>query len=185
MANVNIKFNNKDYILSCEDDQEENLKELANHLDLKYGKLKEKLGNIGERILSSINFFTWLKSVRFIESYNPDLVLFKFWHPFFAPAYNFIIKRVKKRCDCKVVMICDNIFPHEKFPLSRKIIKRIVRNVDGFVVQSSVVEDELKAIVSKPVYVKRFHPIYNSYPKLIDKVRAKEILKIKILTTKL
>ena len=137
-----------------------------------------KLGNIGERILSSINFFTWLKSVRFIEAYNPDLVLFKFWHPFFAPAYNFIIKRVKKRCDCKVVMICDNIFPHEKFPLSRKIIKRIVRNVDGFVVQSSVVEDELKAIVSKPVYVKRFHPIYNSYPKLIDKVRAKEILKI-------
>tara|TARA_B100001765_G_C19346879_1_gene268536 strand:- start:25 stop:477 length:453 start_codon:yes stop_codon:yes gene_type:complete len=48
MANVNIKFNNKDYLLSCDDGQEENLKELANHLDAKYNQLKKNLGNIGE-----------------------------------------------------------------------------------------------------------------------------------------
>ena len=48
MANVNIKFNNKDYLLSCDDGQEENLKELANHLDTKYNALKKNLGNIGE-----------------------------------------------------------------------------------------------------------------------------------------
>ena len=51
MANVNIKFNEKDYLLSCDDGQEENLKELANHLDLKYTKLKKSLGNIGENKL--------------------------------------------------------------------------------------------------------------------------------------
>ena len=48
MANVNIKFNNKDYLLSCDDGQEENLKELALHLDSKYSELKKNLGNIGE-----------------------------------------------------------------------------------------------------------------------------------------
>ena len=48
MANVNIKFNNKDYLLSCDDEQEENLKELAMHLDSKYSELKKNLGNIGE-----------------------------------------------------------------------------------------------------------------------------------------
>ena len=48
MANVNVKFNNKDYLLSCDDGQEENLKELANHLDSKYSDLKKSLGNIGE-----------------------------------------------------------------------------------------------------------------------------------------
>ena len=48
MANVNIKFNNKDYLLSCDDGQEENLKKLAHHLDLKYNELKKNLGNIGE-----------------------------------------------------------------------------------------------------------------------------------------
>ena len=51
MANVNIKFNNKDYLLSCDDGQEENLKELASHLDLKYNELKKSLGNIGENKL--------------------------------------------------------------------------------------------------------------------------------------
>ena len=51
MANVNIKFNNKDYLLSCDDGQEESLKELANHLDSKYSDLKKNLGNIGENKL--------------------------------------------------------------------------------------------------------------------------------------
>ena len=48
MANVNIRFNNKDYLLSCDDGQEEDLKELALHLDTKYNELKKNLGNIGE-----------------------------------------------------------------------------------------------------------------------------------------
>tara|TARA_B100000029_G_scaffold498382_1_gene567148 strand:- start:388 stop:840 length:453 start_codon:yes stop_codon:yes gene_type:complete len=48
MANVNVKFNNKEYLLSCDEGQEENLKELANYLDSKYYNLKKNLGNIGE-----------------------------------------------------------------------------------------------------------------------------------------
>ena len=51
MANINIKFNEKDYLLSCDDGQEENLVELANHLNSKYTKLNENLGNIGENKL--------------------------------------------------------------------------------------------------------------------------------------
>ena len=51
MVNVNIKFNNKDYLLSCDKGQEANLKKLANHLDSKYRELKENLGNIGENKL--------------------------------------------------------------------------------------------------------------------------------------
>ena len=51
MANVNIKFNNKDYLLSCDDGQEEDLKNLTKFLDKKYTDLREKLGNIGENKL--------------------------------------------------------------------------------------------------------------------------------------
>ena len=51
MANVNIKFNNKDYLLSCDDGQEESLKKLTKFLDKKYAELKDKLGNIGENKL--------------------------------------------------------------------------------------------------------------------------------------
>ena len=51
MANVNVKFNNKDYLLSCDDGQEESLKKLTVFLDKKYSELKDKLGNIGENKL--------------------------------------------------------------------------------------------------------------------------------------
>ena len=51
MANVNVKFNNKDYLLSCDDGQEDSLKKLTEFLDKKYSDLKDKLGNIGENKL--------------------------------------------------------------------------------------------------------------------------------------
>ena len=48
MANVNIKFNGKEFLLSCEDGQEEHLEELATYLNEKFNDLKNSLGNIGE-----------------------------------------------------------------------------------------------------------------------------------------
>jgi len=48
MANVNIKFNGKEFLLSCEDGQEEHLEELSLYLNNKFNDLKTSLGNIGE-----------------------------------------------------------------------------------------------------------------------------------------
>ena len=58
MANINIKFNNKDYLLSCDDGQEESLKKLTSFLDKKYNELKDQLGNIGENKLLLITTIT-------------------------------------------------------------------------------------------------------------------------------
>ena len=80
MANVNIKFNNKDYLLSCDDGQEENLIELASHLDSKYNELKKDLGNIGESkllLISAIkmadDYFALLKKVKGAKKDFQDL----------------------------------------------------------------------------------------------------------------
>ena len=51
MANVNIKFNGKDFLLSCDDGQEEHLEELLTHINQKFSDLKNDLGNIGENKL--------------------------------------------------------------------------------------------------------------------------------------
>ena len=51
MANVNIKFNGKEFLLSCEDGQEEHLEELLIHINRKFNDLKNDLGNIGENKL--------------------------------------------------------------------------------------------------------------------------------------
>ena len=58
MANVNIKFNGKEFLLSCEDGQEEHLEELSVHLNKKFDDLKSTLGNIGESKLLLVTSIT-------------------------------------------------------------------------------------------------------------------------------
>ena len=58
MANVNIKFNGKDFLLSCEDGQEEHLEELSLNLTEKFNQMKSKLGNLGENKLLLITSIT-------------------------------------------------------------------------------------------------------------------------------
>ena len=63
MANVNIKFNGKEFLLSCDDGQEEHLEELSNLLSKKFDELKSSLGNIGENKLLLIT------SIKIIDEY--------------------------------------------------------------------------------------------------------------------
>ena len=58
MANINIKFNGKEFLLSCEDGQEEHLEELSENLNLKFNQIKSKLGNLGENKLLLITSIT-------------------------------------------------------------------------------------------------------------------------------
>ena len=64
MANVNIKFNGKEYLLSCDDGQENNLRELALNLNKRFNELKSSLGNIGESKLLLIS------SIKIIDDYH-------------------------------------------------------------------------------------------------------------------
>jgi len=63
MANVNIKFNGKDFLLSCDDGQEEHLEQLLTHINQKFNGLKNDLGNIGENKLLLIT------SVQILDEY--------------------------------------------------------------------------------------------------------------------
>ena len=63
MANVNIKFNGKEFLLSCDDGQEEHLEELLTHINEKFSHLKNDLGNIGENKLLLIT------SVQIMDEY--------------------------------------------------------------------------------------------------------------------
>ena len=63
MANVSIKFNGKEFLLSCDDGQEEHLEELSLHLNDKFNDLKNQLGNIGENKLLLIS------SIKIMDEY--------------------------------------------------------------------------------------------------------------------
>ena len=63
MANVSIKFNGKEFLLSCDNGQEEHLEELSLHLNKKFNELKNNLGNIGENKLLLIT------SIKIMDEY--------------------------------------------------------------------------------------------------------------------
>ena len=78
MANVNITFNGKEFLLSCDDGQEEHLMELAEHLNNKFAGLKSKLGNIGENkllLITSIKVMDeYFETKKKIEEKKKELI---------------------------------------------------------------------------------------------------------------
>jgi len=64
MANVSIKFNNKEFLLSCEDGQEEHLEELLIQINQKFNELKNNLGNLGE------NKILLITAVKIMDEYH-------------------------------------------------------------------------------------------------------------------
>ena len=129
------------------------------------------------RMIDSINPLTWFSTGNKLAKKNYDLVIFRFWNPFFAPALGVIAGIIKKKSShTKLMSLCDNILPHEKTPLADFLTTYLFDKLDGHIVQSSQTENELQEVVENPVYEKRFHPIYTNFPKKIDKITARKKL---------
>ena len=81
MANVNIKFNGKEFLLSCDDGQEEHLEELSNLLSKKFEELKSSLGNIGENkllLITSIKVIDeYFETMKKVDNKKKELQLLK------------------------------------------------------------------------------------------------------------
>ena len=81
MANVNIKFNGKEFLLSCDDGQEEHLEELSNLLNKKFEELKSSLGNIGENkllLITSIKIIDeYFETMKKVDNKKKELQLLK------------------------------------------------------------------------------------------------------------
>ena len=81
MANVNITFNGKEFLLSCDDGQEEHLIELSEKLNNKFANLKSQLGNIGENkllLITSIKVIDeYFETKKIIESKKKELEILK------------------------------------------------------------------------------------------------------------
>ena len=80
MANVNINFNGKEFLLSCEDGQEEHLEELSLYLNDKFNSLKNSLGNIGENkllLITSIKVMDeYFETKKKIEEKKKNLTIY-------------------------------------------------------------------------------------------------------------
>ena len=75
--------------------------------------------------ISSINPFSWIKTTQKILDFKPDLVIFTYWSPYFAPCFGFIAKTLKiKIGDSKLISIFHNILPHQRICHKKSSHKR-------------------------------------------------------------
>ena len=132
---------------------------------------------LGERCIDSINPITWFNTGKQLAKSKYDLIIFRFWHPFFAPALGMIALIIRKKSPAtKLISLCDNIIPHDKTPLGIFFTSYLFQKLDGHLVQSNQTEKELHEIIKSPIYEKRFHPVYNTFPRKIKKNIARKKL---------
>ncbi|MDP4200493.1 MAG: glycosyltransferase [Bacteroidota bacterium] len=135
------------------------------------------------QVIDTINPVSWYRAGRIAASYKPDLIVFKYWMPFFAPAYG-VLARVAKRItrkqghECKIAFIVDNVIPHEKRPGDMMLTRFAFRAVDAYIVQSDSVERELLQVVPNAKYVKVLHPVFENFGQRVDRTGARAALGI-------
>jgi glycosyltransferase involved in cell wall biosynthesis len=128
------------------------------------------------QLLDSINPFNWFRVAKEIRARAPDLLIFKYWLPFFGLCFGTIAKMVKRGTHAKALLICDNVIPHERRPGDVVLTKYLFKHADFFIVQSDTVERDLNAMWPKARYKKVPHPVYELFGRAIDKQEARSIL---------
>lgn len=127
-------------------------------------------------LINTANPFNWLKTAHKINAINPDLVIIQWWHPYFAPCYQAITRHIKK--GIKVLFVCHNVFPHERFPMDRLLTRKTLKHGDLFVVHSTQDENDIKTIIPNATYKKTVLPTYNAFKmQNMSKEQARDILK--------
>lgn len=113
-------------------------------------------------LLDSIGPWTWRRTAAHLERFAPGLVILKWWLPFFGPAFASSVGPLRRR-GTRVVLVCDNLVPHEKRPFDAAFTSWMLRNSDGYLVMSDAVARDLDAL--KPGAPRRRvkHPFYAQF----------------------
>ena len=112
--------------------------------------------------LNSIAPPSWRRTAAELERFAPGLVILKWWVPFFAPAFASSVGSLRRR-GTRVVLVCDNLVPHEHRPFDGTLTRWMLRNSDGYLVMSESVERDLDRL--KPGAPRRrvLHPLYAQF----------------------
>jgi glycosyltransferase involved in cell wall biosynthesis len=104
-----------------------------------FDESKDPLSFASDRIIDSLDPTSFWRAARRVARFEPDIVVFQWWHPFFAVAYAsivFSVKRLRPTTAPRIVYVCHNVMPHESSPVDRLFIRLGFGQVRSFLVQS-------------------------------------------------
>ena len=127
------------------------------------------------RLVDTLDPRSWRRAAREILGSRPDVVVFRHWMPFFAPAFG-TMARILKRRGVVVLCVVDNAIPHERRPGDLVLSRYALRAYDGLVVMSREVEADVARLgIAAPVrYVP--HPVYDGFGDPVDRAQARRQL---------
>lgn len=126
------------------------------------------------RVLNSVNPLSWIRTGLRIRKLNPDILLIKYWHPFMSPCLSTAARIAKrnKTARTKVICIFDNVIPHEKSLPDRLLTRYFTGCIDGGIVMSRSVGEDLKSFrINIPVTFNP-HPLYDNYGAALSRDEA-------------
>ena len=115
-----------------------------------------------EPLLDSIGPWSWSRTARHLERFAPGAVVLKWWMPFFAPAFASSVGPLRRR-GTRVVLVCDNLVPHERRPFDSAFTRWMLRQSDGYLVMSESVERDLDRLKPRAPRRRVAHPLYAQF----------------------
>lgn len=129
-----------------------------------------------ERVLNSINPFSYIKTASRINKYAPDILIIPYWMSFLAPAFSSVCLFLNKKI--KVVSLVHNAIPHEKRFFDKAFSRFFFNRCDAFIVMSEPVKNDLLSLKRNAKILLQPHPIYQQYSGKIDKSIANKKLNL-------
>lgn len=129
-----------------------------------------------EKILDSINPFSYTKTAKTIEKFQPDVLVIAYWMSFFAPAYGHIARRLRGKT--RIIALVHNAIPHEPKFYDKPLSKLFFSQVAGFMVLSESVKKDLLSLYPHAKYCLRAHPLYNHFGEKQDREKIVETLNL-------
>lgn len=138
------------------------------------GKTQFKQGPPPENVkisrkINSINPLNWIATGLKIKKARPDILLIRFWLPFMGPCFGTIARIARSNNHTAVICIFDNVIPHEKRPGDKALTKYFTNSIDGAIVMSQTVLQDLKYFRKKIPVKLSPHPLFDNYGKPVSR----------------
>ncbi len=119
------------------------------------------------RLLDTANPFTYRRTAKAIADWGADLLLMRYWMPYFAPSLGYVARHVGK--NCKVISILDNVIPHEKHFFDIPLTRWFLNGNDAFVVLCHAVGKDLERLKPQARYLVSPHPVYSNFGEKLER----------------
>jgi D-inositol-3-phosphate glycosyltransferase len=130
------------------------------------------------RLMNSINPVSWIKTGLRIRKMKPDILLIRFWLPFMGPCLGTVARIARSNRHTVALCIFDNVIPHEKRPGDKLLTRYFTRSIDGAIVMSGSVGEELSEFRSDIPVKLNPHPLFDSYGKAVTREEALSALSL-------